>query len=130
MKTNTLLVLLLAAMVAVMTGCQADWKSQIGGIYKTTIYNGADEYAAKTTFKNEGGKISGEYELDVFGTEHVGVLRKFSAVGGRKLKCQWHDDMDRTGYFSMTFSQDMSSFKGQWDADDGDGDGAWNGKKQ
>jgi len=130
MKTNALLALLLVATVAFAAGCQTDWQSKVGGSYKSIIYNGADEYLANTTFKNVVGKVTGEYDLDVFGTEHEGTLSKFEVIGERKFKCRWHDDVDRTGNFSMTFSQDFSSFKGQWDADDGDGDGAWNGKKQ
>lgn len=130
MKTNTLFTLLLAVTVAFMMGCEANsWQSKIAGSYKSIIYNGGDEYPAKTTFKTDGGKVTGEYELDVFGTEHVGTLSKFTVIDDRQMKCRWHDDMDREGNFSMTFAPDLSSFKGKWDADDGDGDGAWTGKK-
>ena len=128
MKTNALLTLLLAATVIFMMGCQATPK--IAGSYKGTIFNVGDEYPTTTTFKTEGGKISGKYSLDVGGMEHVGDLSKFSATGDRAFKCRWHDDMDRVGNFSMTFAPDGSSFEGKWDADDGDGDGEWNGKKE
>jgi len=138
MKTNALFTLLLAAVVAFVMGCATtpgggpkldDWQSKIGGSYKSIIYNGNDEYPAKTTFKTEGGKVTGVYELDVYGTQYTGDLSKFSLIGDRKFKCRWHDNVDRRGNFSMTFSADGSSFKGEWDADDGNGDGAWNGKK-
>jgi len=132
MKTNIRFTLLLAAMIALMMGCDAgsNWRSKIAGTYKSMIYNGGDEYPATTTFKVDGDKVSGKYDLDVYGTEHTGTLGKFSVAGDRKLKCRWHDDVDRRGNFSMTFSPDGSSFKGNWDADDGNGDGEWNGKKK
>lgn len=130
MKTNTALTLLLAAMVALMMGCETNsWQSKIAGDYKSITINGGDEYPGTTTFKTEGGTVTGKYALDVFGTEHVGTLSKFTVTGERQMKCRWHDDMDREGNFSMTFAPDGSSFKGKWDADDGDGDGEWTGKK-
>ena len=58
MKTNTLFTLLLAVTVAFMMGCEANsWQSKIAGSYKSIIYNGGDEYPAKTTFKTDGGKF-------------------------------------------------------------------------
>jgi len=130
MRTRALFILLLAAMAAFVMGCQTPWQSKLDGSYKGIIYNGPDEYPATTTFKGDGEKVSGTYRLDVGGTEYTGDLIKFSIPGDRKLKCRWHDSVDRRGNFSMTFSPDLSSFKGQWDADDGQGDGAWIGKKE
>ncbi len=131
MKTNTLLTLLLAAMVVFVTGCDAGggWKSKIAGSYKGIIFNGGDEYPATTTFKTDGDKVSGNYSLDVGGMEYTGNLSKFTPAGERSFKSRWHDSVDRRGNFSMTFAPDGSSFKGKWDADDGDGDGEWIGKK-
>jgi len=129
MKTNALFTLLLVAVVAFAAGCQTSWQSKIAGNYKSVIFNGDDEYDAKTSFKAGGDKLSGEYELDVYGTVITGKLSKFNVIGDRQLKCRWRDDEDRVGDFSMTFSQDLSSFKGHWEPDDGDGNGAWNGKK-
>ena len=131
MKTSTLFTLLLAATVTFMMGCQTtdSWKSKIGGSYKGIIFNRGDEYPATTTFKTDGDKVSGNYSLDVGGTEYNGDLAEFSVTGDRSFKSRWHDNVDRRGNFSMTFSPDGSSFKGKWDADDGDGDGEWNGKK-
>ena len=131
MKTNVLFTLLLAVMVALMMGCEANsWQSKIAGAYKSITINSGDEYPGETTFKNDDGKVTGKYHLDVFGTEHVGTLSKFTVTGERRMKCRWHDDMDREGNFSMTFAPDFSSFKGKWDADDGQGDGPWTGKKK
>jgi len=138
MKTNVLITLLITAMIAFVTGCEAtpgggrrisSWQSKIDGSYKSVIFNGDTDYPAKTTFKTVGGKLSGTYELDNFGITITGKLHKFSVVGDRKLKCRWIDDEDRVGNLNMTFAEDCSSFKGHWDPDDGDGDGAWNGKK-
>ena len=139
MKTSTLFTLLLSAAIAFVAGCQTpsvdksksvDIKAKIAGSYTGVIFNGGDEYPTTTTFKTEGGKLSGVYKLDVYGTDHEGTLGEFKEAGAGKFKCRWNDDMDREGNFSMTFSPDGSSFKGNWDADDGDGDGEWNGKKK
>ena len=130
MKTSVLFTLLLSVAAAFMMGCEsASWQSKIAGAYKTIITNGGDEYPAKTVLKTDGDKVTGTYELDVFGSEYTGDLSNFSVTGDRKLKCRWRDDADSEGNFSMIFSPDMSSFKGKWDDDNGDGDGEWNGKK-
>jgi len=147
MKTNVLFTLLLAAVAVFVMGCQKPqeyqpgpttqqseqrpvaWQSKIGGSYKSVIFNRDRQYEAKTTFKVDGDKLSGDYELDVHGLIVTGTLGEFSITGDRKLKCRWRDDVDRVGDLSVTFSQDLSSFEGQWEPDDGDGNGAWNGKK-
>ena len=138
MKTNALFTLLMAAAVAFVMGCEttpgggqklSSWQSKIAGSYKSVIFNGDAEFPAKTTFKNDAGKLSGTYELDNSGLIVTGTLSKFSVTGDRKLKCRWIDDASRVGNLNMTFSADLSSFKGHWDPDDGDGNGAWNGKK-
>lgn len=130
MKTNVVFTLLLAAMVALMMGCEAaSWQSKIAGSYKTIITNGGDEYPAKTVLKTDDDKVTGTYWVDVFGSEHDGKLTNFTITGDRKLKCRWYDDVDREGNVKMTFAPDLSSFKGEWDSDDGGGDGGWNGKK-
>lgn len=139
MRTNALHILLLAAVVACVMGCGTtqqdeqkldDWQSRIPGSYKSVIFNGETGYAAKTTFKSDKDKLSGTYELDHDGITITGELRKFSVTGDRKLKCRWLDDESREGNFNLTFSADMSNFKGHWDRDDGDGNGAWNGGKK
>ncbi|MDP6545972.1 MAG: hypothetical protein QGH60_18485 [Phycisphaerae bacterium] len=138
MKTNVLFITLLTAAVAFVTGCEttpgsgrkiSGWQSKIDGSYKSVIFNGETDYPAKTTFKTKDGKISGTFEMDNFGLTITGKLVKFRVVGDRKLKCRWINDEDRAGNFNLTFSEDLSSFKGHWDPDDGDGKGAWNGKK-
>ena len=138
MKTNALFTLLGAGLVAFQMGCEttprggrkvSDWQSKIAGDYKSVIFNGDTDYPAKTTFKVDGGKLSGTYELDNFGMIITGKLHKFSVIGDRKLKCRWIDEEDRVGNLTVTFSPDLSSFKGHWDPDDEDGKGAWNGKK-
>ena len=137
MKTNVLFTLLLTAAVALVMGCPAapgdgqeltGWQSKIAGAYKSAIFTGQTEFAGKTTFKTTGGKLSGTYELDDNGTKVTGTLTKFTAAGERKLKCRWKDT-NGVGNFTLTFSADMSSFKGQWDNDADDAGGAWNGKK-
>ena len=136
MKTNVLFTLLLVAAVAFVTGCDtttgggkelSGWQSKIAGSYKSAIFTGDIEYAGKTTFKTAGGAISGTYELDDNGTKVTGTLTKITPDGDRKLKCRWKDT-NGVGNFTLTFSADMSSFKGKWDNDAGGG-GAWNGKK-
>ena len=138
MKTNVLFTLLLAVVVAFVMGCEAtpgggqklgNWQSKITGDYKSVIFNGNTEYPAKTTFKQKDGKMSGTYELDNFGLIVTGTLGEFKVTGDNKLKCRWEDDTSRVGNLNMTFAPDLSSFKGTWDPDDGDGSGAWNGKK-
>ncbi len=138
MKTSALFTLLLAAAVAFVAGCEttpgggrkiSSWQSKIDGNYKSVIFNGDTDYPAKTAFKTKDGKLSGTYELDNFGITITGKLHKFQVVGDRKLKCRWIDEEDRVGNLNVTFSEDLSSFKGHWDPDDGDGNGAWNGKK-
>ena len=138
MKTNALFTLLLAALVAFVMGCETtpgggrklgNWQSKIAGAYKSVIFNGEEDYPAKTTFKTDGGKLSGTFEMDYMGTIFTGKLQKFSVVGDRKLKCRWINNEDRAGNLNITFAKDLSSFKGHWDPDDQDGQGAWNGKK-
>lgn len=127
---NAALTLLLALAVAFMMGCETgSWQSKMAGSYKGVITNGGDEYDAKTVLKADGDKLSGTYSLDVFGMEHTGKLMDFSVTGERKVKCRWRDDADSEGNLNMTFSPDGSNFKGKWDADNGDGDGNWSGKK-
>ncbi len=110
-------------------GAAASWQSKIAGQYPGIISNIGEEYPSKTVFKVEADKISGTYELDVLGTQYAGELSKFTILGDRKFKCRWRDTEDREGNLSGTFSSDLSSFKGQWDADDANGEGDWNGKK-
>jgi len=138
MKTSVLFTLLLAAAVAFVAGCEttpgggrkiSSWQSKIDGAYKSVIFNGDTDYPARTTFETKEGKLTGTYELDNFGIIITGKLHKFQVVGDRKLKCRWIDEEDRVGNLNVTFSEDLSSFKGHWDPDDGDGNGAWNGKK-
>ena len=67
------------------------------------------------------------YGLEHDGKISLGTLGTFSVTGDRKLKCRWLDDAGRVGDLKLTFSADLSSFKGHWAPDDGDGNGAWNG---
>ena len=138
MKTNALFTLLVTAAVALVMGCQttpggerklSSWQSKIAGSYTGAIFNGDDEFPAKTTFKNDAGKLSGTYELDNAGLAITGTLSEFTVIGDRKLKCRWTDYANSEGNLNLTFSADMSSFKGHWDRDYGDDGGAWNGKK-
>ena len=138
MKTNALLIVILAAATTLITGCQttpggreklSSWQSKISGEYKGSIFSGGEEYPATTAFKADGDKVSGTYSLDVYGTEYSGVLSEFSITSDRQLKCRWRDNENRTGNLSTIFSPDLSDFEGKWDADDGNGDGQWNGKK-
>jgi len=139
MKTNVVFALLLAVAAAFVTGCQTTpcccgqklgpWQSRIAGAYKGAIFNDQDGYDAKTTLMINEGKLSGKYEMDVMGSECTGKLHEFKITGDRKLKCRWEDYTNRVGSLTMTFSSDLSSFKGHWEADDCNGSGAWNGKK-
>ena len=134
MKMNRLYTLLLAATIAFVMGCQTTggWRSKIAGTYKGVISNSGsgDEYPSKTTVKVDAEKVSGVFELDVGGTEYTGTLSKFTLIGERQFKCKWLNNVDNGGNLSMTFAPDGSSFKGQWDGNDGEGgDGEWNGKK-
>ena len=137
MKTNVLITLLLAAAIAFVMGCEttpgggqklSGWQSKIAESYKSAIFTGETEFPGTTTFKTSGGKLSGTYELTAGGEKVTGKLTKFTAVGDRKLKCRW-EDPNGVGDFTLTFSPDLSSFKGEWENDDGDASGAWNGKK-
>jgi hypothetical protein len=134
MKTKVLFTLLTIAAVSFMMGCDwspfggekehGGWQSKISGSYKSEIFTGDTKFIGKTTFKGSGGT----YELDDNGTKVTGTLTKITADGDRKLKCRWKDT-NGEGNFTLTFSDDLSSFKGQWDNDDAGASGAWNGKK-
>ncbi|MDP6633629.1 MAG: hypothetical protein QGG42_01895 [Phycisphaerae bacterium] len=148
MRTKALFTMLLAVSIAFVIGCQGtpenspkplpvsqpkikpvSWQLKIAGEYAGIISNTGEEYPSNTVFKVEAEKISGKYALDVNGMRYSGVLNKFTVVGDRKFKCRWLDEEGREGNLSGTFSSDLSNFKGKWDADDGNGDGDWNGKK-
>jgi len=107
----------------------AGWQSKIAGEYPGTITNAGEEFPSKTTFKIEGDKISGAYELDVNGMQYSGALSKFTIVDELKFKCRWRDDEEREGNLTGTFAPDLLSFEAQWDSDDEGGDGDWKGKK-
>ena len=132
MKTNALFTVLLVVMVALAAGCETpgSWQSKIAGTYPGSIFNDPEEYPSTTTFKFDKGKLSGTFELEVDGTTIDGNLREFAVTGERKLKCRWINYEQRAGDFNMTFSPDLSSFKGNWVPDDQNGSGAWNGKKK
>ena len=131
MKTNALFTVLLVVMVALAAGCETpgNWQSKIAGTYPGAIFNGPEEYSSTTTFKFDGGKLSGTFEMDVDGAKIDGNLREFTVTGEREVKCRWINYVQRAGDLNVTFSPDLSSFKGNWTPDDQDGSGAWNGKK-
>ncbi|MBL7220236.1 MAG: hypothetical protein ISS69_08985 [Phycisphaerae bacterium] len=134
MKTNVLLALLTIAAVTFMMGCNggamgeaqeiSGWPLKIGGAYKSEI----SSFTGTTTFKVSEGKLSGGYELTAGGEKVTGTLSNFAATGKNKLKCRWKD-MNGVGDFTMTFSDDLSSFTGKWDNDADGAGGPWNGKK-
>ena len=137
MKTNLLFGLLMAVSIGFVAGCNntldapsakpVSWQSKIAGEYPGTISEGGSEFDGTTWFKVEGDKISGTFNVDIGGMEYSGVLKDFTVVGDRKFKCKWVNQEDREGIISGTFSQDLSGFSGDWEADDGEGD--WQGKK-
>jgi len=138
MKTSILFPLLFAAAAVMVTGCQnalevesksGPWQSKIDGQYAGVISN-VDKYPSKTTLTTKDGKLTGKYELEADGVVYGGTLGTFTVTGDRRIKCKWTDDTSRVGKLSMTFSADLSSFKGKWADDDGERDGDWNGKKK
>jgi len=131
MKTNTLITVLLVGMVALIAGCETpkDLKSGMVGTYKGFIFNEDEEYPSVTSFKLDGDKLSGKYELDV-GHTVTGDLSEFVITGDRTVKCTWIDHASRQGHLNMTFSSDLSSFEGIWNDEGLDGGSAWTGKKQ
>jgi len=130
MKTNTLLTVLPVVMVAVLAGCGTpkDLKSGIVGTYKGFIFNEEEKYPSITTFKLDGDKLSGKYELDI-GHTVTGELHEFVVTGERKLKCRWIDHASREGHLNMTFSPDLAGFEGTWNDEGLEGGSAWTGKK-
>jgi len=138
MKTNVLFTVLTIAAIAFVMGCDgtgmgggqkiSGWTSKIGGTYKSAIFTGKIEFPGTTTFKTSSEKLSGTYELTAGGEKVTGTLSDFKATGKNALKCRWKD-VNGVGNFTMTFSDDLSSFKGKWDNDANDAGGAWNGKK-
>jgi len=134
MKTKVVFTLLMVAAVTFMMGCDgatmgsaqkiSGWPLKIGGAYKSDI----SAFTGTTTFKVSEGTLSGGYELDDNGTKVTGTLSDFAATGKNKLKCRWKD-MNGVGDFTMTFSDDLSSFTGKWDNDADGAGGPWNGKK-
>lgn len=138
MKTNVLFTLLTVAALTFLMGCDgtsmggsqkiSGWPLNIGGTYKSAIFTGETEFPGTTTFKASDGKLSGGYELTAGGEKVTGTLSDFAATGKNTLKCRWKD-VNGVGNFTMTFSDDLASFKGKWDNDANDAAGAWNGKK-
>ncbi len=137
---NVLLTVLMVAAVTFVMGCGdgsengtgqkiTGWPLKIGGTYKGKIFAGAKiNYPGKTTFKTAGGALSGVYEL-IDGDEKVtGTLSDFKATTKNTLTCTW-TDKNGSGGFTLTFSDDLSSFTGKWTNEEGKGGGAWNGKK-
>ena len=137
MKTNLLFGLFMAISIGFVVGCNntldgpsakpAGWQSKIAGEYPGIISESGNGAEGTTWFKVAGDKVSGTYKVDGGGMEYTGVLKDFTVVGDRKFKCTWVDMEDRQGVITATFSKDLSSFSGTWEADDGDG--AWQGKK-
>ena len=138
MKTSALFTLLMIAAITFVMGCDgttmggsqkiSGWPLKIGGAYKSAIFTGDTEFPGTTTFKTSGGTLSGGYELTAGGEKVTGTLSDFAATGKNTLKCRWKD-VNGVGNFTMTFSDDLASFKGKWDNDANDAGGAWNGKK-
>jgi len=137
MKTNAILSLALVLTLSLTTGCQlfqngpADpdcWTANIAGDYKGTIFTGTIEYPGTTTFAFEDGALVGTYELDDKGKTVTGTLTDIKKAGERQLTCIWNDQ-DRKGPFTLTFSEDFSSFEGQWANEGEEPKHGWNGKK-
>jgi hypothetical protein len=139
MKNALFTVLIVAAMTFVM-GCGdspengtgqkiTGWPLKIGGAYKGKVFAGAKiNYPATTTFKTADGALSGAYELDDNGEKVTGTLSDFKPGAKNTLTCTW-TDKNGSGGFTLTFSEDLSSFTGKWTNEEGKGGGAWNGKK-
>ena len=133
MKTNLLFGLFMAISIGLVVGCNntldgpsakpAGWQSKIAGEYPGIIGEGGSETEGTTWFKVVGDKVTGTFEVGMY----AGVLKDFKVVGDRKFQCTWVDEDDRQGVITGTFSEDLSSFSGTWEADDGDGE--WQGKK-
>jgi hypothetical protein len=132
MKTSLLFGLLMAISIGFVAGCgdnlatsakSAPWQTKIAGKYPGIIGEGGGEADGTTWFTVVGDKVTGTYEVGMYS----GVLKDFKVVGDRKFQCTWVDIDDREGVITATFSEDLSSFSGTWEADDGDG--IWQGKK-
>ncbi|MDP6635974.1 MAG: hypothetical protein QGG42_13835 [Phycisphaerae bacterium] len=137
MKTKTLFTLLMVAAITFVMGCGGrrggrqklrGWQSNIDGSYKSEIFSGNTPFRGVTTFSSDGGKLGGTYELDDNGEKVTGLLTKFAITGKNTMKCRW-TDKNGEGNFYLTFSEDLSSFKGTWDSDGEGGQSAWNGKR-
>lgn len=137
MKASLLPGLLMAVAIGFVAGCNntldgpsaqpASWQSKIAGEYPGLISEGGSEFDGTTWFKVAGDKVSGTFKVDVGGMEYTGVLKDFKVIGERKFQCTWVNQDDREGVITGAFAEDLSSFSGDWEADDGDG--TWQGKK-
>ncbi len=140
MKRRSVCTVLMVAAVTLMAGCGLfqggggyqtgdGWTSKIAGDYKGIIYSGQVEYPGTTTFAiDDKGILTGTYELDDKGTTVTGTLSGFREVGERKLACTWVD-LNGTGDFTLTFTEDLSAFEGQWNDAGSENTSGWNGKK-
>ena len=140
MKTNAVLALFLVVAVVLVSGCQGQsiagkgqkvegWAARIGGSYKGGIWTGKTRFPGTTKFNVDAkGLLSGTYELDEKGTTVPGTLSDFRVAGNRQLECRWKDK-NGTGDLKMTFTDNLSSFKGFWSLDGKEQKHPWNGTR-
>ncbi len=123
----TVIYVLLAPFVP---ACAADNPyAQLAGTYRGEVYNGADLDPVVTTFTLErSGRLVGNYVVGEENGEYSGSLSNIVFDDTHSITLEWTDKFGE-GFAVMEFSQDFSSFAGEWSGKDGSNPLPWNGKK-
>lgn len=101
----------------------------IAGVYRGEVYNGADLDPVTTTFTLErSGRLVGEYLVEEENGAYSGRLSNIVFEDANTITLEWTDQFGE-GFAVMEFSDDFSSFAGEWSNKDGGNGLPWNGKK-
>ena len=110
-------------------------EQKIVGTYKGEIWS-TGKYFGTTIFTLEGkNTINGSYTFQGDSIEEKGKLSKcknkfnWSSFKNNRLVCTWEDSYGK-GILDISFSNNYTSFDGEWWLDGSSRKYTWNGKKQ
>lgn len=131
---NTLFLFRVSAILSLLLSLAAlaqdnEWLKQAVGSYRSQIESSSVHVPGTTEFLlTETGTLIGAYRMEEASSAPLGVLSQCETFDVRTIACTWTDKYG-SGTLEVTFSEDFSSFVGQWNLQGQDARFAWSGAR-